>query len=88
MFRVTKLRSYLNFYYLYNIQKDQLYRISGSEFFEWLFGPVKFSGLLSYQSPFAYLVHLVAVNLSDEYTHIHYIFFELSWTSLDTDILL
>ena len=26
--------------------KDQLYRISGSEFYEWLFGPVRFSGLL------------------------------------------
>ena len=25
--------------------KDQLYRISRSEFYEWLFGPEKFSGL-------------------------------------------
>ena len=25
--------------------KDQLYRICGSEFYEWFFGPEKFSGL-------------------------------------------
>ena len=36
--RGTKLCSYFNFYF-------QLYRISGSEFYEWLFGPEKFSGL-------------------------------------------
>ena len=30
----------------YNIYKDQLYRISGSEFHEWLFGPEKFLGHL------------------------------------------
>ena len=41
----TKLCSYLNFYSLYNIRKDQLYRISESEFYEWLFGPEKLSGL-------------------------------------------
>ena len=29
-------------YSLYNIWKDQLHRISGSEFYEWLFGPEKF----------------------------------------------
>ena len=46
VFRVTKLRSYFNFYSVYDIKKDQLYRISGSKFYEWLFGPVKFSGLL------------------------------------------
>ena len=51
MSRVTKLCSYLNFYSLYNIWKDQLYRISGSEFYEWLFGPVKFTGLLRNETP-------------------------------------
>ena len=35
----TKLRGYFNFHSLYNIWKDQLYRISGSEFDEWLFRP-------------------------------------------------
>ena len=44
--RVTKICSYLSVYSLYNIWKDQLYRISGSEFYEWVFRPVKFSGLL------------------------------------------
>ena len=43
--RGTKLCSYCYFYSLYNIWKDQLYRISRSEFYEWLFGPEKFSGL-------------------------------------------
>ena len=33
-----KLCSYFNFYFLYNISKDQLYRKGGSEFYEWLFG--------------------------------------------------
>ena len=46
VFRVSKLCSYFNVYSLYNPWKDQLYRISGSEFYEWLFGLVKFSGLL------------------------------------------
>ena len=32
-------------YSLYNIRKYQPNRISGSEFYEWLFGPEKFSGL-------------------------------------------
>ena len=36
--RGTKLYSYFNFYSFYNISKDQLYRISGSEFQKWLFG--------------------------------------------------
>ena len=27
-----------NFYFFYNISKEQLYRIGGSEFYEWLFG--------------------------------------------------
>ena len=31
-------------YSLYKIWKDQLHRISESEFYKWLFGPVKFSG--------------------------------------------
>ena len=43
--RSTKLCSYFNFYSLYNIWKDQLYRVSWLEFYEWLFGHVKFSGL-------------------------------------------
>ena len=46
VFRVTQLGSYFNFYSLYNIWKDQLYRISRLKFYEWLFGPVKFLGLL------------------------------------------
>ena len=37
----------LNFYSVYNIWKDQLYRMSGSEFYEWLFGPDKYSELSS-----------------------------------------
>jgi len=41
----TKLFSYFNFYSLYNIRKDQLYRISGSEFHDWLLGTEKLSGL-------------------------------------------
>ena len=32
VFRVTKRCSYFNFYSLYNMWKDQLYKISGSEF--------------------------------------------------------
>ena len=43
--RGTKLSSYIYFYSLYNIWKEQLYRISGSGFHEGLFGPEKFSGL-------------------------------------------
>ena len=43
--RGTKLCSYFDFYSLYNIWTDQLYRLSRSEFHEWLFGPEKFSGL-------------------------------------------
>ena len=38
VFHVTKPCSYFNFYCLYNIWKDQLYRTSGSEFYELLFG--------------------------------------------------
>ena len=37
-FRGTKFCSYFNFYYLYNIWKDQLYWISRPEFYERLFG--------------------------------------------------
>ena len=43
--RGTKLCSYFNCYSLYNLWKEQLYRISRSHFYEWLFGPEKFSGL-------------------------------------------
>ena len=43
--RGTKPWTYFNFYLLYNIWKDQLHRISESEFYQWLFGPEKFSGL-------------------------------------------
>ena len=44
-FRDTNYCSYFNFHPLYNISKDHLNRISGSEFYEWLFGAEKFSGL-------------------------------------------
>ena len=44
-FRDTNYCSYFNFHPLYNISKDHLYRISGSEFYEWLFGAETFSGL-------------------------------------------
>jgi len=43
--RGTKLASYFNIYSLYNISKTQLYKIGGLEFYEWLFGSGKFSGL-------------------------------------------
>ena len=43
--RGMKLRSYFDFYSLYNIWKDQLYWILGLEFYEWLFGPQTFSRL-------------------------------------------
>ena len=43
--RGTKLCSYFNFYLLYNIRTEQLYRVSRSEFHEWLFGPEILSGL-------------------------------------------
>ena len=43
--RGTKLCSCFHFYSLYNKWKEQLYRITGSEFYEWLFGPEKISGL-------------------------------------------
>ena len=42
--RGTKLCIYFNFYSLYNKWKDRLSRTSGSQFYEWLFGPEKFSG--------------------------------------------
>ena len=42
--RGTKLCSYFDFYSLYNIWTDQLFRLSRSEFHEWIFGPEKFSG--------------------------------------------
>ena len=43
--RGTKPCSYFYFYSLYNIWKDQLYTISRSQFYKWLFGPEKSSGL-------------------------------------------
>ena len=43
--RGTKLCSYFNFNSLFNLWKDQLYRISGSEFYKWLFVSEKFSEL-------------------------------------------
>ena len=46
--------SYFNLCSLYNIWKDQLYIISGSELYEWLFGPEKFSGL-SRNRPLAWI---------------------------------
>ena len=45
--RGTKLCRYFNCYSLYEIEKDQLYRISGSQFYAWLFGTETFSGLSS-----------------------------------------
>ena len=44
-FQDTKLYSYFTFSSLYIMWKDQLYRTSGLEFYGWLFGPEKFSGL-------------------------------------------
>ena len=44
---------YFQFYFLYNIWKDQLYRISRSEFYEWVFGTEKFSEL-SWNGPLAF----------------------------------
>ena len=43
--RATILGSYFNFDSLYNIWKDQLYGVNGLEFYEFLFGCEKFSGL-------------------------------------------
>jgi len=44
--RGTELCIYYKIYSFYNVWKDQLYRISGSDFYKWLFGPEKFLGLL------------------------------------------
>ena len=55
--RGTKLCIYFNFYSLYNIRKDRLHRISGSQFYEWLFGPGKLSGL-SRNGPQKWLVEI------------------------------
>ena len=35
----------LRFSYIKNMLKDQLFKISGLQFDDWLFGPEKFSGL-------------------------------------------
>ena len=48
--RGPKLCRYFKLYSLYNIRKDQLYRLCRSEFYEWLFGPEKVSGV-SRKSP-------------------------------------
>ena len=53
--RGTKLCRYFYFYSLYNIWKDQLYRISRSKSYEWLFGPEKFSGL-SRNGPLVFII--------------------------------
>ena len=55
----TKLCTYLNLYSLYNICKDQLYRINGWQFYEWLFGLEKSSGLSGNRA----LVTIFAVRL-------------------------
>ena len=49
--RITKLYSYFNFPPLCNTWKDQLYRINRSEFYEWVFGPEKSSGLSRNANP-------------------------------------
>ena len=43
--RGRMLRSYFNVYSFYNLWKEQLNRVSGSQFCEWLFEPEKFSEL-------------------------------------------
>ena len=43
--RGMKLYSYFYFYSVLQHMKDKRYRINRSEFYEWLFGPKKFSGL-------------------------------------------
>ena len=43
--RHETLQFFYTSYSLYNLWKGQLYRISGSQFYQWLFGPEKFSGL-------------------------------------------
>lgn len=48
------------------MRKDQLHRISESEFFEWLFGFVKFSGLIhdiSFGSLTGFVVYLLIGNV-------------------------
>ena len=46
-----KLSCYWHFYSLYNIWKDQLPRISKSEFYEWLFVPGKAFGTFEKRAP-------------------------------------
>ena len=43
-FRGTKICTYSNFYPLYKTWKNQLYKISESEFYEWLFGTYETRG--------------------------------------------
>ena len=49
--RITKPYSFFNFRPLCNTWKDQLYRISRSEFYEWVFWPEKSSGLSRNANP-------------------------------------
>ena len=63
--RDTNLCSYFNFYSLHNIWKDQLYGIRGSQLYEWLFGPKKFSGL-SRNGPQATSLDVAALRVSLE----------------------
>ena len=44
-FWAIKLRNPLGFSYIKNMSKDQLFKTSGLQFDNWLFGPGKFSGL-------------------------------------------
>ena len=43
--QANKLRNPISFYYIKNVLKDQLFKISRLQFDDWLFGPEKFSGL-------------------------------------------
>ena len=44
-FWAIKLRTPLSFSYIKNMLKDQLFKTSGLQFDNWLFGPEQFSGL-------------------------------------------
>ena len=53
---------------LYNISKKLLHRISGSQFYEWLFRPEKFSGLLRNGPLYLYsITHMLKLNLAKAY---------------------
>ena len=57
VFRVTKLWSYFNFYSLYNIWNDQLYRIGGSEFHEFALRARKVFGSFEKRAPGQIIVY-------------------------------